>query len=367
MRNAPPPEVRPPGTWTDGFGRTSLRCLQVLIVLALAAVIVLGAIQLKLVVIPVIIALILAAAVSPVTRFMVRHRVPAALAAAIAMVLGIGILLVVIGLVSLAVANQWTTLVKAASDGIDQVQQFVQQGGLPIDSAQIDKARTAAVKYLTSGSFGSSALAGLSAVGSVATGLFLVIVVLFFFLKDGPMIWRFLTRALPAAQRVRAERIGRRSIGVLGAYVRGTAAVAFVDTVFIGAGLLILQVPLAIPLAVVVFVTAFIPVVGATAAGIIAALVALVTNGPLVAIIVVGIVILVNQLEGNLLQPVIMGRSLSLHPLVILLALTAGTIVGGIIGAVLAVPMTSVAWTAIKSWRNDPAELAETTVMAGRR
>ena len=189
---------------------------------------------------------------------------------------------------------------------------------------------------------------------------------LFFFLKDGPMIWQFLIRPLPVAQRVRAARIGQRSVGVLGAYVRGTAGVALVDTVFIGAGLLILRVPLAVPLSVVVFVTAFIPIVGATAAGIIAALVALVTNGPVVAIIVVAIVIVVNQLEGNLLQPVIMGRSLSLHPLVILLALTAGTIVGGIIGAVLAVPLTSVAWTAIKSWRNDPAQVAETAVEAAR-
>lgn len=361
-----PPAPKTVRTWTDGFGRTSLRCLQVLIVLALATVVVLGAIQLKLVVIPVVIALILAAAVSPVTRFMIRHRVPAALATAIAMVVGLGILLVVVALVSLAVANQWTTLVKAASSGVDQLQKFVQSGGLPVDSAQIDKARDAAVKYLTSSSFGSSALAGLSAVGSIATGLFLVIVVLFFFLKDGPMIWQFLIRPLPVAQRVRAARIGQRSVGVLGAYVRGTAGVALVDTVFIGAGLLILRVPLAVPLSVVVFVTAFIPIVGATAAGVIAALVALVTNGPVVAIIVVAIVIVVNQLEGNLLQPVIMGRSLSLHPLVILLALTAGTIVGGIIGAVLAVPLTSVAWTAIKSWRNDPAQVAETAVEAAR-
>ena len=331
-----------------------MRALQVLILLVLAAVVVLGALQLKLIVIPVIIALILAAAVSPLTRLMERHRVPNALAALIAMVLGIGILLAVVALVGLAVAGQWSDLVDQASKGIGQLQTFLKSTGIEIDDAQITKARTTAVSYLTSGSFGSSALAGLSAVGSLATGLLLVIVVLFFFLKDGRMIWSFLIRPLPIEQRERAERIGGRSIGVLGAYVRGTAAVALVDTVFIGAGLLILGVPLAIPLAVVVFVTAFIPVVGATAAGVLAALVALVGNGPVPALIVIAIVIVVNQLEGNLLQPVIMGRSLSLHPLVILLALTAGTIVGGIIGAVLAVPATSVVWTAIKSWRNDP-------------
>ena len=324
-----PPEpqaLRAARTWTDGFGRTSMRALQVLILLALIAVVILGALQLKLVVIPVILALILAAAV----------------------------LLAVIALVGLAVAGQWKDLLSQASKGIGQLQAFLKSSGISIDDAQITKARTAAVSYLTSGSFGSSALAGLSAVGSLATGLFLVIVVLFFFLKDGRLIWTFLVRALPADQHERAERIGNRSIGVLGAYVRGTAGVALVDTVFIGAGLLILRVPLALPLSVVVFVTAFIPIVGATAAGVVAALVALVTNGPVVALIVIAIVIVVNQLEGNLLQPLIMGKSLSLHPLVILLALTAGTIVGGIIGAVLAVPATSVAWTAIKSWRDDP-------------
>ena len=149
-------------------------------------------------------------------------------------------------------------------------------------------------------------------------------------------------------------RIGDSSIRVLGAYVRGTALVALVDAVFIGAGLFILQVPLALPLAVLVFVTAFIPVVGATLAGIVAALVALVFNDLTTALIVVGIVVLVNQLEGNLLQPLIMGRTLSLHPLVILLALTAGTILGGILGAILSTPTASVVWGAIKAWNPPP-------------
>ncbi|MDF2442600.1 MAG: putative heme transporter, partial [Subtercola sp.] len=136
-------------------------------------------------------------------------------------------------------------------------------------------------------------------------------------------------------------------------YVRGTAIVAFVDAVFIGAGAAVLGVPLALPLAVIVFVTAFIPIVGATLAGVLAALVALVANGPFVALLVVLIVVLVNQLEGNLLQPVVMANSLKLHPLVILVALTAGTILGGIVGAVLAVPIAAVSWAIIKVWNHD--------------
>ncbi len=137
-----------------------------------------------------------------------------------------------------------------------------------------------------------------------------MVTVLFFFLKDGPQIWEFLLRPFRGENYARARRIGDKTVTTLGSYLRGTAAVALVDAVGIGIGLLILQVPLALPLAVLVFLLAFIPIVGATVAGIIAALVALVANGPLNALLVVGVVVLVNQLEGNFLQPVLMGRSM---------------------------------------------------------
>ena len=134
---------------------------------------------------------------------------------------------------------------------------------------------------------------------------------------------------------------------------------ALVDTVAIGAALLIMQVPLAFPLAIIVFLGAFIPLVGATVAGILAALVALVANGPVVALIVVAVVIAVNQLEGDLLQPVVMGKSLQLHALVILMALTAGTILAGIVGAVLSVPLAAVAWAIIQVWTAEDPHLED--------
>lgn len=137
---------------------------------------------------------------------------------------------------------------------------------------------------------------------------------------------------------------------VLGGYVRGTAIIALADAVAIGVTLFIMQVPLALPLAVITYIGAFVPLVGATVAGILAALVALVANGPVAALIVVGVVIAVNQLEGSLLQPIVMGKSLQLHALVILLALTAGTVLGGIVGAVLSVPMAAVAWAVVQVW-----------------
>jgi predicted PurR-regulated permease PerM len=139
----------------------------------------------------------------------------------------------------------------------------------------------------------------------------------------------------------------------LGGYVRGTAIIALVDAVFIGVAMVILQVPLAIPLAILVFIGAFIPLVGATITGVIAALVTLVTNDLTAAIIVAIVVIAVQQLEGNFLSPYVMGKSVRLHGLVVLLALTAGTVLGGIFGTLISVPASAVAWAIIKHW-NDP-------------
>lgn len=176
-------------------------------------------------------------------------------------------------------------------------------------------------------------------------------------MKDGDRIWSFFLLPLKGERFERGRRIGHTAPRVLGGYMRGTAIIALVDAVAIGVGLAILRVPLALPLAVIVFFGAFIPLVGATLAGVLAALVALVANGPGVALIVVIIVIAVNQLEGDLLQPVVMAQSLKLHPLVILVALTAGTILGGITGAVLSVPIAAVAWAILKMW-NRPDGLA---------
>jgi len=342
--------------WSDGFGRFAMRCLQVIVVVLLAIGVVYAGLALKTVVIAVLVALILACAFHPLVRLLERAKLPNALAALVTLLVVLGVLAGVLTLVGFSIAGQAGDLADAVSNGIDQLEDFLAGIGIRISGAQVQSALDAAGKFVTSASFGSGALAGLSTVGNLATGVVLVVFVMFFFLRDGERIWEFLIRPFRAEAHARAERIGHRSVVVLGAYVRGTATVALVDSVFIGAGLFILQVPLALTLSVFVFVTAFIPVVGATLAGILAALVALVFKGPIVALVVVGIVILVNQLEGNLLQPLIMGKALSLHPLVILLALTAGTILGGIIGAILAVPTASVVWTAIKAWTPEGGE-----------
>jgi len=273
----------------------------------------------------------------------------------------LGGILVLGGLVTaivFAVRDQWSELATSATDGFDQLKDFALDGPFPIDQDALDGAWDAIVEFFTSASFGLGAIQGVSAAAQVVTGLLLGVVILFFFLKDGDNIWEFFLSPMHGVRRERGHRIGRTAVRTLGGYVRGTAIIAAVDAVGIGAGLLILQVPLALPLAVIVFLGAFIPLVGATVAGILAALIALVTNGWVVALIVLGIVVLVNQLEGNLLQPVVMAQSLSIHPLVILVALTAGTILGGIVGAVLSVPIAAVGWSIIRTW-NESGDVPE--------
>lgn len=344
------PGARRRRLWSDGFGTLATRALQIIIVLVLTAGIVLGMRALTVVVIPVLLALIFASTFWPVTRWLRSRRVPAALAAAIEL-LSILIILGLVGwLMVWAVQDQWDELSAKAQDGFGELLAWLRTLPFSIDAEQLAEWRDQLADFATSSEFGSGALAGAGAVATFVTGLVLMVVVLFFFLKDGPVIWRFVLRPFQGEHRARAERIGGKTVETLGSYVRGTATVALVDAVAIGIGLVILQVPLALPLAVLVFLLSFIPMVGATVAGVLAALVALVANGPLSAVIVVILVVGVNQLEGNFLQPVVMGRALKLHALVILLALTIGTVLAGILGAVLAVPIAAVVWGIVKVW-----------------
>ena len=354
---------------TDRLGVLGIRSAQIILVIVLAAVAVFALVQLKLVVIPLLIALILAAALTPVIKFLRGRGVSAILATWITLVSGIVVFGGLVTLIVFAVRDQWGELVSSASDGIDQLHEFVENGPFPVDQAQLDSLRDTVVDFLTSSQFGSGALAGVSVAGELITGILLAVVILFFFLKDGDKIWAFFLRPFHGHVLDRGRRIGRTAVKTLGGYVRGTATVAAVDAVAIGVGVAIIGVPLALPLAVIVFLSAFIPLIGATVAGILAALVALVANGPVAALIVVIIVIAVNQLEGNFLQPVVMAQSLKLHPLVILLALTAGTILGGIVGAVLSVPIAAVGWAIVKTWNApetatvaDDPEIEQTSV-----
>jgi len=336
--------------WADGFGRLAIRALQIIIVVVVVAGIIVVIRELTLVTIPLVLALIIASALAPVMGWLRRRGIPAVVATlmsllAIVAVLG-GLGFVIVN----AVRTQWDELFAQAQAGFREVTEWAQQLAIFPTSDEIDDLIGQATSFLTSAQFGSGAIAGLGAVASFAAGSVLLVTILFFFLKDGPELWEFVLRPFRGDDYRRARRIGDKTVAVLGSYVRGTAAVALVDAVGILIGLLILQVPLAIPLAFLVFVLAFIPIVGATVAGAVAALVALVANGWVSALIVIGVVVLVNQLEGNFLQPVLMGRSMKLHAFVVLVALTVGAAVGGILGAILAVPITAAVWGAIQVW-----------------
>lgn len=353
-------ETPPRSLWADGFGRLAVRAIQIIVVVVLVAGLIWGIQQVTLVIIPLILALIFASAFGPVTMWMRRKGVPSVLATLITLLAVVAVLAGLGWLVVNAVIDQWDELSSQAVEGFQQAQDWYHTLPFAISPDQVNQALNAIGDFVTSAQFGSGALAGVSAVASFLTGLVLMVVILFFFLKDGPRMWEFVLRPFHGRDYDRARRIGDKTVTVLGSYVRGTASVAAVDAIGIYIGLLILQVPLALPLAVLVFLLAFIPIVGAVTAGILAALVALVTNGWVVALIVVGVVVLVNQLEGNFLQPVLMGRTMKLHSFVVLVVLAGGTAIGGILGTLLAVPLTAVAWGIVSVWNgtDQPAEWA---------
>ncbi|MFD2675225.1 AI-2E family transporter [Gulosibacter bifidus] len=348
--------------WTDAFGVAATRALQAVILLLLGGLVIWGLLQVSIIVIPVLLALIIASAIAPVIAWLGRRGLPRTLSTVIVFVGAVVVFGGLIWLVVEQVRMQWDELVRTTTEGVGQLvagwnKTFPQ---FPINDEAMGQALTAiqdGAKNISFGSVSSGIASGLSAFGSFVTSLVLFLVVLFFFTKDGPTLWSFVIRPLRAAQHRRAELMGVRAVAVMGGYVRGTVIVALVDAVFIGIGLFIVGVPLALPLSVVVFILAFIPVVGATLAGVIAAAVTLVTNGPTEAVIVAVIVLVVNQLEGNLLQPVVLGRSLKLHELVVLLALMTGTVLGGIIGTLLSVPLMAIVWALVKAWNETLPEL----------
>ncbi|WP_328463361.1 AI-2E family transporter [Actinoplanes sp. NBC_00393] len=305
---------------------------------------------LQIVVVPIAIALLLAALLEPVSAALRRRGVNRSLAAGLVLVGG---LLVVFGgltLIVQTVISQLDDLSAQVADGLAEVQGWLSQGPLHLSQSQLsgglERLRTAITDNqgtLTSGAWNTAAT-----LGEVVAGFLLVLFTLFFYLRDGGQIWTFVCRVLPRAARLPTARAGHYSWHTLVSYVRATVLVAFVDAAGIGIGLAILRVPLALPLAALVFLSAFIPVIGATLSGTVAVLVALVTVGPVKALIVLGVVLAVQQIEGHVLQPLIMGRAVALHPLAVILAIAIGVVVAGIVGGLVAIPLLAVLNTAIR-------------------
>jgi len=339
--------------WSDGLGRAGTRGAQILLVGAVVVALVWLLSRVSIVTIPLVLALIFAAAFVPWMEWTRRHNIPSALGAALALVFLlaaiIGALVFVVG----SVGQDWSELAIKAQDGFQRLAAWVQTLPFSPDQRQLNDLTEQIRDFVTSAQFGFEAIGGIGAVTEVSASLGMMAIILFFLLKDGPQMWEFLVRPFEGIGYDRAERVRRKTVDVFGGYISSTAVAALFDAVGIFIGLLILQVPLAVPLAILTFLLAFIPIIGAVSAGAVAALVALVSNGPLTAALVVLVVIVVNQLEGNVLKPILMGKTVSLHALVVLIVIAAGTAVGGITGALLAVPLTAAAWGVVQVWDGD--------------
>ncbi len=310
------------------------------------------------VVVPVAIALLLAALLAPAVSFLVRHRVPRGVAVALVLVGGLAVLGGLLTFVVLTFVNGLPALRVQLSKTIDAVANWLTTGPLHLSATQLRDSVDELVTTLTNSQTGftSGALTTAANVGEVLAQMLLVLFVLIFLLADGPGIWAFLVRAVPARSRVRADVAGRRSLAALVSYVRATTAVATVDAVGIGIGMAVLGVPLTIPLAALVFLGAFVPIIGSVVVGTVAVLIALVAKGLVPALILLGVVLVVQQLESHLLQPFLLGRAVKLHPLAVVLAIATGLLVGGIAGALLAVPLLAVLNSGIRSLRSEADE-----------
>jgi predicted PurR-regulated permease PerM len=270
---------------------------------------------LRVVVIPIVVALLLAALFQPIAAALLRRGMNGSVAAGLVLITG---LIVVFGGLTLIIQtfiSQLDDLSAQVGDGIQEVQTWLAQGPLHLSQTQRRPRTPTEGDHRQSGGAHYRCPEHRHHRWRSRGGFFLVLFSLFFYLRDDGQIWTFVCRMLPRNARIPAARAGHYSWHTLVSYVRATVLVAFVDAVGIGMGLAVLRVPLALPLAALVFLGGFIPVIGATLTGAVAVLVALVTVGPVKALIILGVVIAVQQLEGHVLQPLIMGRAVALHPL----------------------------------------------------
>lgn len=326
---------------------------RLLLVLTATFVVAFVLLQVRLVVIPLVLGAAIAALLYRQVDWLDRRRLPRS-AAALLVTLGwtfglIGALV----LVGTTVADEVDELSAGVAGGLEQLRDYL--AGFGIDALRLSQLQASATEALQDNqqSLTTGVVTGATLVAEFLAGFFLFVVVLFFMLRDGRGIWAWTLDRLPEDKRQPVDAGGRAALTTLASYLRGTAIIASVDAVLIGIALAVLGVPLVLPLAVLVFVGAFIPVVGSTLAGAVAVLVALVSEGPVTAGLALLAVVAVQQVEGDVLAPIVFGRALSLHPLVVVVALTGGAVVGGILGAAASVPLVAAGWAIIRAVRPD--------------
>lgn len=293
------------------------------------------------VVLPLVIALLIAAPLERLVTWMERFRIPRGLGAAIAVLL---LATVVVGLavaIGTSVVSGFDSLRQSAAEGFDTLVAWLVDGPLRVSSEQINQAVDQILNTARSNAWGlaSGAWSVTGTVGALAAGVVLAILSLYFFMRDGVQMWGFFVRLAPRRARASMDRAGRAGWTTLRRYTQTSVFVAFIDAVGIGSGAWILGVPLALPIAITVFLFSFIPIFGAGISGAVAVLVALVDGGWTTALLMLLVVLIVQQTEGNILYPWLFGKAASIHPMAILLAVAAGTLLAGLAGAVIAVPI----------------------------
>lgn len=312
-----------------------------LLILFAAVLVVLVTIKhLEVIFVPVALALMLSALLLPGVDWLDEHGVARGLAVFLLLLGGLAILAGLLSFVVNEFIDGVPGLVEQVTAVISSTQRWLVEGPLQLSREQIGGLGNSAISTLRNNQarLTSGALSTAETITEIVTGAFVVLFTLIFFLHDGRDIWRFTVRIFPSSVRTKVYTAGIAGFQSLIGYVRATFLVALVDAVGIGTGLAIMAVPLALPLASLVFLGAFIPLVGAVLTGLLAVLVALIAKGWVYALITLGVIIAVNQLEAHVLQPLVMGRAVSIHPLAVVLGISTGAILAGIVGALLAVP-----------------------------
>ena len=302
--------------------------------------------KIQIIVVPAAIAVLLAVLLEPLLRLLfIKLHFPRTLAATLTLLIGLGVVTAMISVATTQLASELPNLISRTKDGIDEGIQWLATGPLQLDTNTVSDLWTQAQEQIQNYArknaswLASNALGTMSAVASAFTGVLTALFCLFFFLKDGRKIWQWFLRLLPRSARNPLNEAAIRGWVTLGAYTRTQCLVAAIDAIGIGGGAFIIGVPLAIPLGMLVFLAAFVPILGAIISGMMAVAIALVDKGFTTAVVMVIIILVVQQLESNLLQPALMSNAVSLHPVAVLLAVAAGGASVGIIGAVFAVPL----------------------------
>ncbi|MET9762321.1 AI-2E family transporter [Streptomyces sp. NPDC006372] len=296
--------------------------------------------------------LVIAAVLRPVADALARFM-PRPLAVAVALVGGIVLVLGALALVGEAVADQRSGLQREFVAGIDRIERQLEKPPFRLPADAFDDLQSRIGKLLSShrSTLISTALSGASRLLEVLTVLALALFCAVFFTHSGQRQWQWLCEQLPEGPRHRVAVAGQAAWQTFTGYTHGILLVAATNAVLVGVALFVLGVPLAVPLALLEFVAAFIPLIGSPIALVIAAVVALASKGPLVALVVVALIVVIGQIEGHLLHPLVMSWAVRLHPVVVALAVVGGAVAAGVIGAVVAVPLVAVVWSVYQALR----------------